>query len=556
MSSNSSTIPITTTTTTIRPFNPLSQTDIMSIKQLLNASWDSLEQEIKSRLTIYPQQLSDIRVKSLSTLFTSQDKTVMWVATLSENTNHIVGVVGMIPGRFDAELVRMSVDVNYQRHGIAKRLCNHVLEYASQLGFQHVFLTCGSKSGQSLYEHVGFTQFFTYHMMVNNENVEMGKLYVKRTTSPRRKIQNVIITGGIHGNELIGSHLVGGIWKSPIPLPSTTDNTTTNNNNAMMMPIIAPAIHSDLVRSHLKVYTSVANPQALYRNVRFIEKDLNRCFHQDDLYGAPTTTNNDTDTNTSNHKRIRTATTTNIDEIQVARTLNEAIGPKPQSSSQQQQQPSNQTLMDINIDLHSTASNMGLTMIVLQGDPFTFQLFKYLRQEKFPTLSLLVTPQSRYDNNNIDSVTTTGICFEVGPLIHGTLQTSLLDSTRLLVIETLNYLNEREIRRIQQQEENNLLIPNVMTIPVYEFWKVIKFPLDPSNNNNGLITGVLHPKVCDFVQLQKGDPLFISINHPHEIIATYDEDEPGWPVFVNEPAYFENKIAFCLCRFDREKICW
>jgi aspartoacylase len=68
-------------------------------------------------------------------------------------------------------------------------------------------------------------------------------------------IKRVLLVGGTHGNELIGVYLIKKFERNP-----------------------------ELVRRNsFETLTLLGNPRAIEANVRYIDKDLNRCFEVQEL---------------------------------------------------------------------------------------------------------------------------------------------------------------------------------------------------------------------------------------------------------------------------------
>lgn len=115
-----------------------------------------------------------------------------------------------------------------------------------------------------------------------------------------KKIERVAIIGGTHGNELTGIYLV---------------KKFQNNPNLLQ-------------QYHFEILTLLANPKAIALSQRYLDTDLNRCFHIQDL----------------NNPML-------VDYEQLlARKLFGQI---------------QKSQIEFLIDLHSTTSNMGLTLIFL-----------------------------------------------------------------------------------------------------------------------------------------------------------------------------------------------
>lgn len=131
-------------------------------------------------------------------------------------------------------------------------------------------------------------------------------------------IRRVAIVGGTHGNELTGVYLVQKFQQFP-----------------------------DLIdRSSLDCTTLLANPKAIAANRRYVDRDLNRCFENDDLANFALTGY----------------------ENQQAKEIAAQLGPKDQPN------------VDLIIDLHSTTSNMGLSIFPSSKHPFNLRLAAYLSQ--------------------------------------------------------------------------------------------------------------------------------------------------------------------------------
>ncbi len=120
-------------------------------------------------------------------------------------------------------------------------------------------------------------------------------------------IKSVAITGGTHGNELTGVHLTQHWLAQP----------------------------NEVARESFATELHIANPSAVEANKRYIDQDLNRQFHIDDL---------------NNPELIGL-------EQQQAKSLNKLLGPKEDPR------------VDFVIDLHTTTANMGMSLVFNSNDP-------------------------------------------------------------------------------------------------------------------------------------------------------------------------------------------
>uniref|UniRef100_A0A8C5LN30 N-acetyltransferase domain-containing protein n=1 Tax=Leptobrachium leishanense TaxID=445787 RepID=A0A8C5LN30_9ANUR len=90
--------------------------------------------------------------------YMTDDKSCFWVA---ETNGRVVGIVGVQPVK-DSEgvilLRRLSVAKNQRGRGIARSLCQTVIDFARQYGVKHINLDTGAfqRPAHRLYENIGF----------------------------------------------------------------------------------------------------------------------------------------------------------------------------------------------------------------------------------------------------------------------------------------------------------------------------------------------------------------------------------------------------------------
>jgi len=133
-------------------------------------------------------------------------------------------------------------------------------------------------------------------------------------------IRDIVVAGGTHGNEYTG------VW---------------------CIQHLDEQLHLRQQFPSLEVKTLLANPAAFHRNQRFVDTDLNREF-------------------TMNKLSSKAATTV---EGRRAQELNAQFGPKEHPQT------------DLIIDLHSTTSSMGVTLIVSESDHLMAQAAAYVLKE-------------------------------------------------------------------------------------------------------------------------------------------------------------------------------
>ncbi|MBD2138034.1 aspartoacylase [Anabaena sp. FACHB-1237] len=281
-------------------------------------------------------------------------------------------------------------------------------------------------------------------------------------------INKVAIVGGSHGNELTGIFLVKKFQQYP------------------------SLIH----RSSFQTLPLLGNIKAIEQCTRYIEKDLNRCFHNSDLPRGENPTYED----------VRAK------EIQAVLT------------------PKNQPGVDAIIDLHSTTANMGLSVIFGSYHLFLLKLGAYLTEIN-PLVKICIHQQKQY-SGFLRSLCELGIVIEVGAVAQGVLDAKLFQDTEQVIYGILDYL---------EATNHNQLPPINKTITLYKSVSTIDYP----RSENGEIKAIIHPQLQfkDYQPLHPGDPLFVTFTG-EEIY--YEGENIVYPIFINEAAYYEKGIAMHL----------
>ncbi|MBW4599425.1 MAG: aspartoacylase [Calothrix sp. FI2-JRJ7] len=282
------------------------------------------------------------------------------------------------------------------------------------------------------------------------------------------KISTVAIVGGTHGNELTGVYLA----------------KKFNNNPDL---VTRPSFSSQVV---------FGNPKAIEECRRYIDKDLNRCFSRPDLQNAILSSYEDTR----------------------AKEIQKILLP-PQGLP-----------VDVIIDLHTTTSNMGLSILLSSEHPFLLRLSAYLSSLS-DEVKVCCSPKSQ-NAVYLDSLSDLGFAIEVGAVPQGVLNAELFNKTEKLVLAALDYFEAYNRREIPG-------IPNALTI--YNYTGAIDYP----RNAQGEIEAMIHPKrqFQDYQPLNPKDPIFLTFDG-QEIL--YDGASTVYPIFINEAAYYEKGIAMCL----------
>ncbi len=195
----------------------------------------------------------------------------------------------------------------------------------------------------------------------------------------KNMINTVAITGGTHGNELTGVHLIKNWQSDP----------------------------SEIQRTSFETELHLANPLAIQDVRRYLDQDLNRQFNIDDLNNV----------DLKGHEQQR------------AKELNSLIGPKEDPR------------VDFVIDLHTTTANMGMSLIFNSADPLVVGMAFYIKQ-KMPHATLFFNPtDDRLEDNFLTSMGhLNGFLIEVGPIAQGLLNYDVYAETREAVKHGLDYL--------------------------------------------------------------------------------------------------------------------
>uniref|UniRef100_A0A8D2Q8C2 N-acyl-aromatic-L-amino acid amidohydrolase n=1 Tax=Varanus komodoensis TaxID=61221 RepID=A0A8D2Q8C2_VARKO len=249
---------------------------------------------------------------------------------------------------------------------------------------------------------------------------------------------------------------------------------------------------SELQRSTFHAVPFLGNPRATEQCRRYIDRDLNRTFTADFL----------------NSK----VPDTDLYEVQRAQEINQTFGPK--SSSQ---------AYDLMLDLHNTTANMGSCLIVDSGNNLlAMHMCNYIQVR-------LKFPLKEEETYSVFSVAKVGLALELGPQPQGVARADLLAQMRSIVACALDFIEEFN---------QGMLFPALET----EAYKVVGF-VDFPRYPNGEISAAIHPNLQDkdFQPLKSGDPIFQTVSG-EDIL--YEGDKTTYPVFINEAAYYEKRVAF------------
>ena len=273
----------------------------------------------------------------------------------------------------------------------------------------------------------------------------------------------------------------------------------THGNEFLGPYLIEKINQSDLYKdSPVKVQTLLANPDAFSKSVRFIDHDLNRCFNEERL--------------DSHNQSI---------EIQRAQTIKQQLG----ANNQRQ----------FVIDLHSTTSNMGLTLIVRDDIPFNLHAAAYVQQQ-VPEVRIIIS-DSATRSPALCNIYPWGLTIEVGPIPNGVVQHDLFDATKKmtgLLIKFLSLCKTRDEPRLPD------------SIDVYRMIEKVPYP----RHSSGALAGMIHQDFQNrnFRLLEPGQMVF----HRFDGDDVIYRGRAGYPIFINEAAYYRENVAFMLT--ERESL--
>ncbi|MDX1810007.1 MAG: aspartoacylase [Sulfurospirillaceae bacterium] len=287
-------------------------------------------------------------------------------------------------------------------------------------------------------------------------------------------VKKIAITGGTHGNELTGVYLIKKFLKKP-----------------------------DLVqRKNFETIFMHTNLGAMKQCTRYVEKDLNRTFVIKDLADPSLCTYEDI----------------------LAKSINQKLGPKGSSNPN----------VDFIVDLHSTTSDMGLSIIIDNESDLVWQLASYLKVHE-PKLHIFRWKGDTPEVAFVNSIAKNGFAVEVGPIPQGVLRADLFFETEKLVQKILDFFEKYNDDKLETLPKK---------IEIYDHIKLVDFPRD----EEGDIGATVHPNLQDhgYVKLTKGDPLFVDLDG--NVINYEEDDDEVYALFINEAAYYEKGFALCLAK--------
>ena len=210
--------------------------------------------------------------------------------------------------------------------------------------------------------------------------------------------------------------------------------------------------------------------------------------------------------------------------------LNRAFGPHGQSKGYETNRSQELTEkikghFDFILDLHTTTSNMGLTVILTRTDELSLKAACFLQQE-IPELKIIVSMRAGEDCPYTSSLAPSALTVEVGPVANNVVATKLVKATYSMVTKLLNFDFKKDF--------------NYKDIECYHVYGVQPYPEESPEgpSNEWMIDDRIDGH--DFCEIKSGDVLFTTI---HGEVIKYEGDQVISPLFINEAAYQENNTA-------------
>jgi aspartoacylase len=249
--------------------------------------------------------------------------------------------------------------------------------------------------------------------------------------------------------------------------------------------------------SGFQVELLLANPAAIDANKRYLQKDLNRCFKLSELADSKA----------------------NLTEQLLAKQINQSLGPKGDAR------------VDFIIDLHTSTANMRTNIVLIRMDDFHLKLAAYI---KSVIPEVVVTSESKLmsDHHFLSSIADKSLLIEVGPVPQGATDARVFAKTSAALEAALKFV---------ELFNADALPPLNEELEVMSYIGKVYFPTDES----GEMCAMVHPNLLhqDFSMLKTGESIFQDFSGND---IAYDGVD-AHIAFVNEAAYYDQKIAMCLC---------
>ncbi|MEY2643543.1 MAG: hypothetical protein RLZZ611_192 [Cyanobacteriota bacterium] len=258
-----------------------------------------------------------------------------------------------------------------------------------------------------------------------------------------------------------------------------------------------------LANAGLALEMVIGNPAALAANRRYIDRDLNRSF-------APALLAN------PDRREL---------EVLRARELLAQVG------------PSGDRACPVVLDLHSTTSGMGNSLVIYGRRPADLALAAAIQARI--GLPIYLHEADAAQTGFLVEQWPCGLVIEVGPVPQGVVQAAICRQTQLAV--------EAACASLAAAASGRLRLPAGLTVHRHSG------SLDLPRDGQDLAVAAIHPRLQqrDWRPLQSGEPLFWYADGHADQFKPAGAATHSWPVFINEAAYGEKHIALSLTQRER-----
>lgn len=179
------------------------------------------------------------------------------------------------------------------------------------------------------------------------------------------------------------------------------------------------------------------------------------------------------------------------------------------------------------LDLHTTTSFMGNTIIAPNYNPLTLSLCAKL-QHQFKDCRVIGSPDPR--RKFLASQSEFGLILEIGPVANSVVGAVALESTLTLIEYIL-----KEMSSLESVGNGN--------VEIFEESQDIHYPKNKKGELNGYIHSEFQGKNFHVI-----NGTFIPFMTFQNEMIEMKTDENLYPIFINEAAYYPQQLAFTLCR--------
>ena len=396
-----------------------------------------------------------------------------------------------------------------------------------------------------------------------------------------RPVRRVTVVGGTHGNEYTGVWCIKAIEGQREVHRRRTAENSANDGGGEGGRRVDDRINVFEKFQSLEIDTLLGNPVAYMQNKRFVDVDLNREFSIEKLLKVPD------DGGFINMKECDVRTQFCSNEIRSslpheavrAREIEALLGPKFTAESTSAggggggfDSSYGDPNADVVIDLHTTTANMGISLIIPEGDALMSAAAAHVLHEcrsrygENGAQCLMHALPRRQDRMNLSSCGRHGFTIEVGPTPQGVLRHDCVEKTQAALHALLEFFHLRNLELEEWRTTNGgggdganggapppsptldrlaRLYPGGV-VPCYRSAPAVRpgelsgkicWPNDASNPNFPAL--MVHNSVQDrdFGELRVGDPLFVELDGT---VVPYDgsHGDVVHVIFVNEGGYY------------------